>query len=262
MDIELLLSAWAGRLRQAEPRALAILCHGSYARATPEAHSDLDLMVLLGGAAAAGYRSVIEEQADGRLLHVTIATLSLEEWLDEGAVSGPSEAWAFYLPARQVVRLLWAAPEVRARLEGQRTRTLEAAPQLQDLLESLAKVRNAAARADQLGVRLAAQELARCCPALLALLSPPALVATSREALQTALELPVAPPGYRDDLLACLGLSGRATTAADIQEAALRLALGVVELLQVRPAGLAALVEPGLPEALAAGLLRRLLTQS
>ena len=261
MDIELLLIEWADRLRQAEPRALAILCQGSYARGAPEAHSDLDLTVLLDGEAAEGYRSVVGERADGRLLHVTVATQSLEEWLDQFAAPALSEAWAFFLPARQVARLLWAAPQVRARLESCVTLDLGAAPQLQDLLESAAKVRNAAARADELGVRLAAQDLALCCPALLALLGHPPSATSRRAALQAALELPAAPAGYREDLLACLGLSGRATALADIRDAALRLAAGVLAALRASPEALAGQVEAGLPEALADGRLMRLLTQ-
>ncbi|MFO7171114.1 MAG: kanamycin nucleotidyltransferase C-terminal domain-containing protein [Chloroflexota bacterium] len=255
------LAEWVERLRREEPRAVAVLCHGSYARGGAEPHSDLDLDVLIDGEPEMGYRSAFDELPDGRLLHVTIATESLEGWLAQFAPPVESEAWAFYLPARQVARLLWATPEARRRLDGHVTLSLEASPQLQDLLESAAKVRNAAARGDELGVRLAAQDVALRCPALLALLNPPVRVDTRREALQAALDLPHAPPGYRDDMLTCLGMSGRASTAQEVHDAALRLAGGVVAALQERPEVLAGRVEPGLPEALADGRVMRLLTQ-
>jgi phosphoribosyl-AMP cyclohydrolase len=261
VDDEHLLARWAERLRREEPRAVAVLCHGSYARGAAEAHSDLDLDVISDGEPEAGYRSAFEELPGGRLLHVTIAGYSLEGWLEQFAAPAESEEWAFFLPARQAARLLWATPAAREQLSGRVTLEVAAAPQLQDLLESAGKARNAWARGDELGLRLAAQDLALRCPALVALMNPAQAVDTRREALQAALDLPVAPPGYRDDLLVCLGLSGRATAAQEVQDAALRLALGIVAALQARPDTVAGRVEPGLPEALADGRLLRLLTQ-
>lgn len=261
MNDETLFATWVARLRAEEPRAVAILCHGSYARGAAEPHSDLDLDVLTRGEPAVGYRSALIELPDGRLLHATIETMALSAWLEQFAEPAESEAWAFFLPARQVARLLWATPAARRRLEGKVTLELVASPQLQDLLESAAKVRNAAIRGDELGVRLAAQDLALRCPALLGLLHPPAPSHTRREALQTALDLPGAPPGYREDLLDCLGLSGQAGAAQHIHDAALRLAHTVLDRLRQRPELLEGRVEPGLPEALADGRLQRLLDQ-
>lgn len=261
MDTTRLLSTWAARLRADEPRAVAILCHGSYARGEAEAHSDLDLDVLIAGEPDVGYRSAFEELPDGRLLHVTIATESLDRWLAALAQPDESEDWAFYLPARQVARLLWATPDAQARLARGVSIELAASPQLQDLLESAGKVRNAAARGDDLGVRLGAQDMALRCPAVLGLLNPPALVDTRRAALQAALDMPVAPASYREDMLTCLGMSGRATTAQDVHDAALRLAGGILGMLRAQPDVVAGRVEPGLPEALAEGRLLRLLTQ-
>lgn len=256
------LARWVERLRRDEPRAVAILCHGSYARGAAEPHSDLDLDVLIDGEPDAHYRSAFEELPDGRLLHATIATISLEGWLAQFAPPVMSEEWALFLPARQMARLLWATPAARERLDGHIILALEAEPQLQDVLEDAAKVRNAIARGDELGVRLAAQHLALCCPAALSLLNPPVVVDTHRAALQAALDLPVAPPGYRDDMLICLGMSGHATSAQDVHDAVLRLAVGIISALQAQPQVVAGRVEPGLPEALADGRLMRLLTQA
>ena len=255
------LATWIGRLRRDEPRAVAILCHGSYARDAAEPHSDLDLAVLVAGVPQAPYRSAFEELPDGRLLHATIAGWSLAEWLAQFAAPQESEPWAFFLPARQVARLLWATPEARRQFEGHRTLALTAAPQLQDLLESAAKARNALARGDDLGVRLAAQGVALRCPAVLGLVSPSITVDTARAALDAALSVAIAPPSYRDDMLTCLGMSGLTTSTQDVHDAALRLALGTLALLQRHAEAVVGRVEPGLPEALSDGRLTRLLTQ-
>jgi phosphoribosyl-AMP cyclohydrolase len=256
-----LFAAWVERLRRDEPRAVAVLCHGSYARGTAEAHSDLDLDVLIMEEPEVGYRSAFQELPDGRLLHATIETRALDAWLAQFAGFPESEEWAFFLPARQVARLLWATPEAASLLVGRVTLELRAAPQLQDVLEGAAKVRNAAIRNDDLGLRLAAQDMALRCPALLGLLVAPAMVDNRRAALQAALDLPVGLPGYRDDMLVCLGLSGWATSVQDVYLAAIRLATGVLTLLAANPAVSTGCVEPGLPEALTDGRLMRLLTQ-
>ncbi|HMP43114.1 MAG TPA: nucleotidyltransferase domain-containing protein, partial [Roseiflexaceae bacterium] len=80
-----LFDRWVARLRRQQPDALAILCHGSYARDAAEAHSDLDLDILLPSEPPIAYRSAFEELADGRLLHATIQMLALTEWLADRA---------------------------------------------------------------------------------------------------------------------------------------------------------------------------------
>jgi phosphoribosyl-AMP cyclohydrolase len=260
-NYEPLLACWAEQLRRDEPHAVAVLCHGSYARGAPEPHSDLDLDVLVEGQVADEYQSAFEVLPDGRLLHVTIATWTLVDWLDQFAEPALSEDWAFFLPVRQEARLLWANDAARERLAGRITLELAGSPQLQDLLESAAKVRNGWARRDDLGVRLGAQDMALRCPAVLGLINPPHPVETRRAALQAALDLPAAPAGYRDDMLICLGLSGRAATMQDVHDAALRLAVAILTLLQGHPEAVAGQVEPGLSEALADGRLLRLVLQ-
>jgi phosphoribosyl-AMP cyclohydrolase len=75
-----------------------------------------------------------------------------------------------------------------------------------------------------------------------------------------ALDFAVVPPGYRDDLLVCLGLAGRPTSAEEVHAAACRLATGVVELLGSHAGRFTGLPRP-LAASLADGSLRRYLAQ-
>jgi phosphoribosyl-AMP cyclohydrolase len=250
------------RLRREHPAAVAILCHGSYARGAAEAHSDLDLDLLLDGAEDGFYGSLFEELADGRLLHITIGTQSLANWLAQFDEAEEGQDWAFFLPARQVARLLWATPEAKAQLEGYLTLEWQASPQLQDMLEAAAKVRNAHARNDDLGVRFAAQQLAVRCPALVVLFNSLQPVDTPRDALQAALGFAVVPPNYRSDLLLCMGLSGEATSAQQVYDAAIRLAGGILTMLRAHPEHMTDAIEQGLPAAVIDGRAMRLLTQT
>ena len=65
-------------------------------------------------------------------------------------------------------------------------------------MNALPKARNALARGDQLGVRLAAQGVALRCPAVLGLLSLPTTVNSARSALAAALDLVVMLTPYID----------------------------------------------------------------
>jgi phosphoribosyl-AMP cyclohydrolase len=258
---EYLLDAWVARLRAEDPRMVALLVHGSYARGQAQPHSDLDLDVLLDGEPEVGYRSVITALPNGRLLHATIAMYSLADWLEQFQPVVESEEWAFFLAARQDARLLWATEEAHQQLTNRVVLEIAASPQLQDVLEGAAKVRNAYANQDELGVRLAAHDLASRCPGVLSLLNPAVQIRTRREALQAGLSLSVVPPYYREDMLTCLGMSGSATTSSDVHTSAIRLATGILELLRPHAAELAGRIEPDLPIYLANGDLLRLLKQ-
>jgi Nucleotidyltransferase domain len=85
---------------------------------------------------------------------------------------------------------------------------------------------------DDLTLRLAAHDLAVSCPSLLHPINPGRAVTGRRAVLQAALDVRVAPPLYRADLLRCLSLTGGPTTAADLYAAAVRLAAGVIDLLE------------------------------
>lgn len=60
---------------------------------------------------------------------------------------------------------------------------------------------------------------------------------------------------------ACLGLSGHAVLREDLHTRALRLALGITDLLTSHAAALADQLEPDLPRYLIDGTLRRYLLQ-
>jgi phosphoribosyl-AMP cyclohydrolase len=187
--------------------------------------------------------------------------MTLGDWLESFAPGQESEAWAFFLPAVERAALVWATDAARAELAGHLEVVREGAPQLQDVLEDASKVRNARAAGDELRLRLAAHDMATRIPGVLALVNPPVLVETRAEALAAALAFPVAPEGYREDMLDCLGMSGRAVAAADLHDTALRLALGALRLLRPSAASVAGRIEPGMPEYLESGWLERLLTQ-
>jgi predicted nucleotidyltransferase len=254
-----LFASWVARLRSDFPQAVAILTHGSYARGQQQRHSDLDLDIIFLHEPDVGYHSMIVEQPNGSLLHATIGVHSLADWL-ERFDQPESEEWALFLAAREVTRLLWATPKVARQLEGKLTLELPASPQLQDLIEGACKVRNAFAQADELEVRLAAQNMALRCPAIIGILNPPVVVNSNAEAMQAALAMPNVPEHYCNDLMVCMGLSANATTMADVHMCALRLAIGILVMLRPHAAQLAGMIEPNLPEYLANGQLMRLLT--
>lgn len=157
--------------------------------------------------------------------------------------------------------MLWAADEVRERLAEPSLERPPGSVELEDFVSAACKAKNARLRADELALRLAAQELAHLCPSVLRPLNPAVAPRSPYEALRAVLALPVAPPGYRDDMLVCLGLSGRATDAAAVYAAVLRLVLGTLALLRPHAEGLAGDLEPELPRSLADGTLERFVEQ-
>ena len=106
---EAFLGKWSARLREMEPAAVAVLVTGSYARHEAGPQSDLDLLVLTSTEPAAPYRALFEELSDGRLLHVSIGAKQWDDWLSRRNVPA---GWSFFLPAREVARVLWVADEL------------------------------------------------------------------------------------------------------------------------------------------------------
>lgn len=245
-----LLERTVATLRQHEPTAVAVIATGSYATARATLYSDLDVTVLTALTPDGHYRTWFEAR-EPFPLHVSAGAASLESWVADTAE--PAE-WALGFPADEAARFLWAVDAARAALgEPPSTRRPAASPELEDFVECANKVRSAVARGDFLGARWHARDLGGYAPRLLIPLNPERLVTDRRDALQAALDLPIAPPGYQEDLLACLGLLPLDDTALPV--AALRLAGAMLAFLRERAPDIDA--QPYLSRYLADGTLER-----
>lgn len=264
--IEAVLGRAVERIRRDYPDTRAILLKGSLVRGDAGPYSDIDLDVLVSGADESSYAAWFDSEG-GRLHHVSLAVHSRDGWWDEA--EDPAE-WSFGFAALEVFRLLWVDdPEEAARYSGPGLPRPAGEPELEDFFSDLGKLRNARRSGDELGVRLAARAAALLCPSVLATVNPghPADPITSaRAALDAALSFPVAPQGYREDFLRCLGLSGEASDTDDIAAAAECLVLGTVSLLEAHQAWSTDADKPrfelGLDDALATRSLSAYLRQS
>jgi phosphoribosyl-AMP cyclohydrolase len=250
------LDDWATRLRQAGDReVVGILLRGSHARRAATAHSDVDLDVLVGGSPYATRRAYLAESA-GRLTHVSVAARDVHSWVHR---LGEPADWAFGLPVSTPVRLLWADSHWRPRIDLPVLCQPAEPPRLEELIATLGKAAAARAVDDHLGVRLAVADLARLCPSVLRPANPSVRVVSRRAAFTAALELPVAPPGYRDDMLLCLGLRPGAT--AQLWAAAVRLVAGTLPLVRPYADEIAEAAGADLADALVDGRLDRYVAQ-
>lgn len=254
-----IIARWVERLRTEIPGAIAIFLKGSHARGDAGPHSDIDFDVLTDRDPELRFLAYLDEGDEGYLTHISVAVFETTAWL---AYLDQPASWAFSLPAIETARLLWHredAPSVVLNLA-----TLQHPPgdaELEDIIADFGKVKNAYLQGDELALRLAAQGLAQLSPSLLRLINPPVHPETHGQALLAVLDFPVAPPGYHEDMLICLGLTGQATTAAGIYAAAYRIATGVVALLRPHADQLASSLESDLPRILSAGTLQRFLEQ-
>jgi phosphoribosyl-AMP cyclohydrolase len=216
------------RIRGELPEAVAVFLVGSVARGDAEPHSDLDFDVLV---AEPGEESLTWLAGlGGPTVCVSVWVRATAEWLDD---ERRAQRWAFGLPCEDVVELRWVVDEIwRAQVERSRIVHPAAEPELEHLLDALAKVANAHDRGDDLGVRLAAHDLGCELPALLAPVNPDhPPVRSRRAALAAVLAFEVVPPGYAEDLPVCLGLAATSPTTGEVRQAAGRLAGGIVDLL-------------------------------
>ncbi len=210
-------------------RATAILLKDSYPRGEPGPFSDVDFDVLFAGPRDDYLTYMIQDDGD-LLVHVSVAVRDVASWLSE---PNEVEDWAYRLPAFETTLLLWARDEpLRRALDHPAQQHPAGDPELEDFIEAHGKVRNALARGDELALRLAAQTLGTLCPSLLGPINPEVQSTHRHAALMAVLGFPVAPAGYRDDLLLCLGLSGRESTLDDVHGAANRLTTGTLSLLR------------------------------
>ncbi len=243
-------------MRQAAERpVVGILLRGSHARRAATAHSDVDLDVLVGGAPYAARRAYLAESA-GQVTHVSVAARDVRSWVHR---LGEPADWAFGLPVTAPARLLWADPHWRPRIDLPVLCQPAEPPRLEELIATLGKAAAARAANDRLGVRLAAADLARLCPSVLRPANPSVRVYSRRAAFAAALELPVAPPGYRTDMLLCLGLRPGAT--GQLWAAAVRLVAGTLPLIRPYAEEIAESAGADLAAALVDGRLDRYVAQ-
>ena len=240
-------------MREEEPETVAIVVTGSYATGRATARSDLDLNVLTEAPPRLGrYRTWFEPRRDGPPLHVSAGVQTLRRWIERAGEPVEPDDWSLGFPTEEAARFLWANDRARAALGDPPTvRRPGADPEVEDLFEAATKVARAAEQADWLGARWHAADVGRRVPNLLRPLNPERRVRDRRDALEAALTLRQAPPGYRDDLLTALGLQPSADRS--VAEAALRLARGALALL--RQHAPEADPQPGITEALRSGAL-------
>jgi phosphoribosyl-AMP cyclohydrolase len=260
VSTEAFLAGWVERLRHQILGAVAVILKGSYAGGAAGLRSDIDVDVLVEGAPIAHpYLTWIEPDDSGRLVHVSVAVEPVDDWLQ--GMAEPA-SWSFGLPAEEATHLLWCGSDaLRARLDRPSQVHPAGDPELEDTFECLGKARDAAERGDDLGMRLHLHDLALLVPSLLVAINPPVLPGTRPEALAAVLALPVVPEGFREDMLACLGLNGEATTPDDVLAAGTRLVMGTLALLERHADTVCPLQPPYLGELLSNRTLRRYLDQ-
>jgi phosphoribosyl-AMP cyclohydrolase len=249
------VARWAERLGTSVADAVAVVLKGSHARGDAGPYSDVDFDVLTVGGPRFEYPLHFAE-IDGRTVHVSVAVRDVHGWLADDE----PERWALLLPAYEPTKLVWAVNDKwRGQIEGYTPLHRPGDPELEELIGTLGTVRNAQAAGDELALRYAAQQLAELCPSVLRPLNPSVRVGSRIGALRVALDFPVAPIGYQEDMLTCLGLRGEAVSGEDVHDAAYRLVTGVVALLQENVDLITPLVPPDLPESLRSGMLDRYL---
>ena len=216
----LLAQSIVGRLRGAEPAALAVLVTGSYAKRTASPESDLDLTVVTNHDPNARYWTWFEHRLRRRPLHVSVDAVTLRQWYQQA--SEPA-TWSLGFAAVVDGIYLWATPDaVEALGDPPLRRHPSAAPELEDFVEAILKAKRAVRAQDELGLRWFAQGAAELVPGLLRPLNTVPAVADRRVALEAALALEVSPEHYRDDLVVCLGLvqASKSQVAAAVERLA------------------------------------------
>jgi hypothetical protein len=256
---EAFLEGWAQRLRTEIPGALAVVLKGSHVRDNAGPFSDVDFDVLVDDTEIDDPYPVWIVEHGGRLVHVSVAVERLNDWVTE--FKEPA-SWSFGFPSREVTRLLWVARQsLAAELDRPWREHPAAEPEIEDFIEELGKARNAALRGDDVTLRLAVQEIAELAPTLLAPLNEPRFPGTRPEAISMALDLETVPDGYREDMLDCLGLSGRALTRAEALATGERLVMGTLALVEANIEAFEPLVKPRLLGLMRDGAMRRYLEQ-
>lgn len=243
----------AKRLLELEPSAVALVLRGSHARGTQTPTSDLDISAVVPERSPTSipWRTWFEPREVELPLHVSAGTHSIAEWLS--ARERPAD-WALGLPALTEARLLCATNEARAALGDPPSNPHPPAPpELEEFVEAVGKLRRAAAAGDAIGLRWHAHAAGRAAPGLLRDLNPEVVVRDRLDAVRAALQFPVAPARYREDLAVVLALAPATDDA--LEASALRLARELLAFLREHNPEVDR--QPGLAEALAGGALER-----
>lgn len=237
------------RVLAEEPGTSAILVRGSYAQGTADRFSDLDLAALTTTNPIGGHRTWFESTARG-LLHVSISVREIEEWVVRGSNTAP---WSLGFATQEASLYFYEASNDARRRLGEPPVTLRppSPPELEDFMEYMMKVRRAASVGDTVSLRWHARECAELAPRLLIPLNPERRVGDPQEALNAALDLPMSPEMYREDMLVALGLEPRETP--EVEQSALNLAKNLLKFLKQHKPD----VDPALTEFLIDGTLER-----
>lgn len=210
----------------------AILLGGSHARGDTDAFSDIDVLLLLSEECQRSKWTWFVDWPDGRLAHVSVKAKALSAF----AFHAPEpSAWALEFAARDMHLCLWASARAHQRIGTESLIAIscpEEGPEVEDVIESLVKVRRATQRGDTIGLCSAAQHVGRFVPGPLRPFNPEQIARSLREALNAALGFTSAPPNYRSDLEICLGRRGVEDHV--VFDAAIRLGKDVLEFVRAR----------------------------
>jgi hypothetical protein len=252
-----LVDRWTARLRHEVPEAVAIFVGGSYLRGDAGPDSDVDFDVVVANGPRDEWPTWFDG-SEGRLVRISAWVRDVDAWL---ATEDEPQDWAFFLAAADPMRLCWAADDRwRERLDRTQMIHPPGPPEVDHFEGEVGKVTNAFRAGDDVGLRLAAQDLARSVVSMLQPLNVHRPATSRREALRVLLDFEVVPSGYRNDMLACLGLLD-AAGASEVHVAACRLARGTMEIVQTNAPTLAALVPADAAESIRDGSLRRYINQ-
>jgi hypothetical protein len=252
-----LVDRWVARLREEVPDAVAIFVGGSHVRGDAGPDSDVDFDVVVADAPRDFWPAWFDE-SDGRLVRVSAWVRDVDAWL---ATEDEPQDWAFYLASADPMRLCWAADDDwRQRLDRTQLTHPPGPVEVDHFEGEVGKVTNAFRAGDSVGLRLAAQDLARSIVSMLRPLNVHRPVVSRRDALRILLDFDVVPFGYRDDMLACLGLVDLAD-AMNVHAAACRLARGTMEIVQTNASVFVSLVPADAAASIRNGSLRRYINQ-
>jgi Nucleotidyltransferase domain len=223
-----LLARIVERVLELEPKTVAILVSGSYAKGVADEQSDLDLVVVREGEPSGPYRMWFEARPGLPPLHVSPSWRALERCIAE---RDEPEDWALGFPVHNVTRYVWSTDAGRVAL-GDPPDYIHppAEPELEDFVEFLGKVRRCGSLGDAVGVRAFAREAAALAPGLLRTLNPDLVVRDRREAVEAACSLKVAPEHYREDFEIAVGLVAAEDEA--VEHSAIRLGRELLAFLR------------------------------